>query len=251
MRDELIAIIPARAGSKGVPRKNLRKLVGIPLVQRAIQSALDSGMFSAIYVSSDDAETLDLAARCGAVPVERPGELATDTALMTDVVRHLDSWLRESNRASGRAFALLQPTSPLRSARHIRECTIQFLDETWASAVSVSTLDHPPQKALVIRDGRLEALLGLDYLYRNRQQLEPAYRQNGCIWIVDWTAFRREQKFVIPPVMAYRMAPLDSIDIDSLEDLQKAEEILSASRGGQAAEIEAASVGLDQVESPT
>lgn len=220
---KLIAIIPARAGSKGLPGKNLRELAGKPLVAHAIDAARDSQRFEAIYVSSDSPDVLSLAETRGVRAIERPTELASDTATMADVIRELYLSLTRDRQTVGEAFALLQPTSPLRSARHVRECVNRFAASEFNSAVSICAVEGAPQKSLVLRDGAVEPLFGWDALHANRQALEPAYRQNGAIWITRWDAFHRDGRFIVPPAMPYVMEEADSTDIDNESDLAAAE----------------------------
>lgn len=223
----LIAIIPARAGSKGVPGKNLRIVAGKPLVAHAIDAARDSQRFEAIYVSSDSSDVLSLAEALGAHGLRRSTELASDTAAMADVVKDLHSSLLRNGQPLGDAFALLQPTSPLRTSRHIKECVDRFSAGNFDSAVSICPINSTPQKSLVLREGLVEPLFGWDALHANRQSLDQTYRQNGSIWITRWSAFHRSGCFVVPPAVPYLMDEGDSIDIDSEDDLAAAEAAFS------------------------
>lgn len=218
-----VAIVPARAGSRGLPGKNMRALAGKPLVQHAIEVAQECNCFAEIYVTSDDEAVLLLAAKLGVSAVRRPAALASDTAAMGDVVKDLHGALTQSGRETGEAFALLQPTSPLRTARHVSECTERFSGGKFASAVSICALEDGPQKALVIRNDTLEPLFGWGALQTNRQNLERAYRQNGAIWITRWDAFNARGRFVVAPAMPYIMDQADSVDIDTETDLAAAQ----------------------------
>lgn len=219
----LVAIIPARSGSKGLPGKNMRLLAGKPLAQHAIDAARDCGLFSRILVSSDDSALLALAQRLDAITLPRPLALASDTATMSDVVADVHRTCSERGLALGDAFALLQPTSPMRTARHIAECVNRFSAGRYASAVSVCADAHPPQKSMAIVDGRAEPLFGWEPLQANRQTLPATYRQNGAIWIVTWQAFLAHGRFVVAPAMPYVMDEADSLDIDTLADFKAAE----------------------------
>jgi CMP-N-acetylneuraminic acid synthetase len=227
---KIVAIIPARAGSKGLPGKNMRIFAGKPLVQHAIEAARSCDRIAAVYVTSDDASVLDLARSSGAVAIERPGSLAGDDTSMTDVVRHLDHAIDAVGGAHGDAFALMQPTSPLKTPEDIAACLEHFASGAWASAVTVCALEHPPQKALVVEDGLLEPLFGWEALQSNRQQLVRAYRQNGAIWVVRWDAFRACGRFVVSPAMPFVMDAARSVDIDSGLDFEAAEELFMATR---------------------
>jgi CMP-N-acetylneuraminic acid synthetase len=217
------AIIPARAGSKGLPGKNMRLFAGKPLFQHAVEAAQESDRFFCICTTSDDSAVLNLAEELGVMALRRPAHLAADHATMADVVRDLGETLLASGRERGEAFALLQPTTPLRTAKDICRCVDVFTAGSWASAVSVCALDEPPQKALVVKEGLVEPLFGWDALQANRQTLTPAYRQNGAIWIVRWKEFCESGRFVVAPAMPFVMDQDSSIDIDTLEDFEAAE----------------------------
>jgi CMP-N,N'-diacetyllegionaminic acid synthase len=219
----LVAIIPARRGSKGLPGKNMRPLAKKPLVQHAIEAAQAAGQFDQVLVSSDDDAVLELAERLGAMPLRRALALASDTATMSDVIKDVYETSNAVGAPIGDAFALLQPTSPLRTARHVTECITQFKSGNYASAVSVCAVEHAPQKALTIVDGKLQPLFGWKDLQANRQSLAPAYRQNGAIWVVTWPSFCEHGRFVVAPAMPYMMDIVDSLDIDTRADFNFAE----------------------------
>lgn len=225
----VVAIIPARAGSKGVAGKNTRLLKGRPLIAHTIDAALHSGCFAGIYVTSDDDRVLALAEKMGVTPIRRPAHLAHDTAEMADVVRHVAACgaVAIGGAAGAEAFVLLQPTSPLRTAAHIQACVELFRSRACASVVSVCALPHPAQKALLLEHGVLTPACGWENLGRNRQELAPSYRQNGAVWVVRWDAFLQRGNFVIPPAAAYEMSERDSLDIDCEADFAVAETALA------------------------
>lgn len=223
-RASIIAIVPARAGSKGLPGKNTRPLAGRPLVEHTIVAALESGVFARVLVTSDDPEVLQIAGCHDVVPIVRPKELTADDTPMAPVVEHLLA-LEEAGTAE--TFALLQPTSPLRQARHIQECAALLQSGAYSSAVGVCQLEHPPQKALTIEEGHLSPLFSWEALNQNRQDITPAYRQNGSMWFLKREAFLETKRFVVSPAVAYVMGEGDSIDIDTEEDFARAEKILA------------------------
>lgn len=218
-----IAIIPARAGSKGLPGKNVRELNGKPLIAYTIQAAIESSVFDDILVTSDDPKVLDCAKELNVRAIERPRELSTDEVSLVPVVEHAFKTVKQDFDG----FALLQPTSPLRNALHIQEAFRLFATGEYKSVVSVCKIDHPPQKALLMDGTELSPLTNWDDLYKNRQDLKPAYRQNGALWFVDRMTFQQNKRFVSAPVGAYEMCEQDSIDIDTLDDFIKIEKILS------------------------
>ncbi len=141
----VLAIIPARGGSKGVPRKNIRCLAGKPLIAHTIEAALNCQAIERVIVSTDDSEIAEVARAYGAeVPFLRPGEYATDTATSLSVVKHALTWFAEQENYQPEAIAILAPTSPLRTMTHIED-TIKLLWSTGNdSALTIcEVLDHP------------------------------------------------------------------------------------------------------------
>jgi CMP-N,N'-diacetyllegionaminic acid synthase len=216
----VLAVIPARGGSKGLPRKNLIPFLGRPLIAWTIEAAKGSRRIDRVILSSDDAEIIETAQGLGCeAPFVRPATLATDEATSLDVV------LDAVDRTPGYdVVVLLQPTSPLRTAEDI-DGVLDLLEGA-DSAVSVTdATDHP---FLVYRpgaDGRLtayaEAAPGASL---RRQDLPPAWSLNGAVYAarVDW--LRRERAFVRPgQTLAWPMPAARSADIDTLADLIEAE----------------------------
>lgn len=117
--NNVLALIPARGGSKGVRRKNLRMVGGKPLLEYTLTSAQRSELVDKTYVSSEDQEILELATSLGATPVQRPADLATDESSAIEVVQHFIEWLPEELRSQDPTIVYLQPTSPLRTSTHI------------------------------------------------------------------------------------------------------------------------------------
>ena len=172
----LLAVIPARGGSKRLPRKNLLELGGKPLISWTIESALKSGCFSNVLVSTDDQQISDIARNCGAfVPWLRPQELATDDASSIDVVLHAADWYeREVQCITG--IMLLQPTSPFRSVETIRQaCEVFFNCNTMDPVVSVSPAINHPAWTFSMVNGNLKPFCDWNGLHLRSQDLLPAY----------------------------------------------------------------------------
>jgi CMP-N-acetylneuraminic acid synthetase len=218
----LLAIIPARGGSKGVPRKNLRLLGGIPLVAHSILAAQRARTIHTLIVSTDDAEIAAVAREHGAEIVQRPAELADDRVQNNAVMRHAIE-----KRGSGFTYvALLQPTSPLKSAGDIDACLAPLLAGEARSVMTVTPVEHHPDKVV-----RLEKGLVLPYtteagMEARRQDLQPLFRQNGAVYGLSIVDFLREDRLYLPPCRASIMRPEDSVDIDSELDLLVAEQLL-------------------------
>ncbi len=224
---KMLAVIPARGGSKGVPGKNIRDLEGKPLLSYTIRAALESGIFSRIIVSTDDNDIADVARAYGAeVPFVRPGNLSDDHASSDDVVRHCIEYCRKE----GNNFDLvckLQPTSPLRTGKHIKEAYDLLHHKNADFVVSVCECEHSPLWCGIIDDS-----LSMSEFMSNvnkgacRQELPQYYRLNGAIYMGRVDAFLKNGSFIGNGGYAYIMEQEDSIDIDSLLDFRIAEIIL-------------------------
>jgi CMP-N,N'-diacetyllegionaminic acid synthase len=223
----ILGIVPARAGSKRLPGKNVRALEGRPLIQWTIDAARTSGCLAHVVVSSDDPKVLRMAGKRGVQGIERPARLATDGAGTTDVVAHaMDACAGIVDDLD--AVMLLQPTSPLRTAEDIRGAVRLFLDRSAASVVSVCRTDHPPQWTTAIgADGSLSAFYAsLKSLPHRSQDLPPYYRLNGAIYLVGARQFRLHRTLFCEPGYAYVMPAERSVDIDTELDFVTCEALL-------------------------
>lgn len=223
-----IAIIPARSGSKGLKDKNIKILNGKPLLAYSIEAAIDSKMFSAIYVSTDSQVYADIAMKHGAdVPFLRPKELATDTASSWDVV--VDALLRYNEL--GKSFTtvtLLQPTSPLRSADDIIRGYRLLEEKNANSVVAVCETDHSPLWCNVLPENHsMSNFINKAISNLPRQQLQQFYRINGALYIVKASVLNSNADIYENNCYAYIMPKYRSIDIDSLLDFAFAETIIT------------------------
>ena len=215
----LLALIPARGGSKGIPRKNIRPLCYKPLLQWSIDAALAAACVDQVVVSTDDPEIADVAKAGGAeVPFLRPAELATDTVPgIAPVLHALDQLPQVSD------VLLLQSTSPLRTSADIEAIVALRQHAGRESAVSLTlSAKHPAWMYSLRQDQRLEPLLQLDGAHC-RQQLPPAYVLNGALYLASRALLLREQAFIAPDTIGYVMPAERSVDIDTLLDWQWAE----------------------------
>lgn len=223
-----LAIIPARSGSKGLPDKNIMDLNGKPLMYYTIRAAIDSGCFDEIMVSTDSPKYAEIAIACGAkVPFLRSEAMSGDTAGSWDTVREVLSNYREI----GQIFdyvALLQPTSPLRTAEDIQGLFRLLKQPEVHNAVSVTEVDHPVQWCFRMpENGSMAELAASPYNYVRRQDLEPHYRENGAIYVVDARKITDPQyNFYADACHGYVMGRTKSIDIDSKIDLLLAIEMM-------------------------
>ncbi|NLK66993.1 MAG: NTP transferase domain-containing protein [Campylobacteraceae bacterium] len=219
---KVIAVILARAGSKGIKNKNLSEVGGVSLLARAILAAKNSGIFSEIIVSTDGENIALEAQKYGAKVVYRPLSLASDSATSIDAMLHA---LEELSLKDGIAV-LLQPTSPLRNETHIKEAFLKFKQNKIGSLISVKKSTHHPFKSIVLDGGEFRAVRELKDLESPRQLLPLSYDPNGAIYINFIEDLFKYRRFFIEPIDIYEMDQENSIDIDSLEDLQKANLVL-------------------------
>lgn len=221
--NKFLAIIPARGGSKRLPRKNVLDLHEKPLIAWTIEAAKNSQYIDTVCVSSDDAEILAIAEKYRVQALLRPDVLASDTATTFDVIEHAI----KSNIAQYEYIVLLQPTSPLRTAQHI-DGAIALLNEKSADAViSVCETEHSPLWSNTLADdGNMTGFLKQEALQRS-QDLPTYYRLNGAIYICRTDRLLAEKSFFLADnIFAYVMATDDSVDIDNQIDFYTAESIL-------------------------
>lgn len=219
---KILALITARGGSKGVPRKNVRDVGGKPLIAWTIEAAKNSPSIDRVVLSSDDAEIIEVARQYGCeVPFVRDGHLACDEATSMDVV--LDAIAKLPGYDW---IMLLQPTTPLRQVEDI-ESVIKTCAEAGASAcVSVRQAEEPPHWMYVAEgNGRIRPLL-TDSAINRRQDLPPVYLLNGAIYFIKTETLQREKKFIVSDCVAYEMPLERSVDIDTEADLLLADKFL-------------------------
>lgn len=216
-----LALIPARAGSKRFPGKNLAVFDGRPLLARAVDVARESSLFARVVVSTEDAEIARVAEEAGAEVLAREPRLAADSARLVDVcLATLDELEAQGDCLA--AFCLLLPTSPFRTAAHVREAWDR-LERTRADGVmSVAEFPHVPLWAVHEIRGRLRLFFGRRWL-RSRDRLPVLYRHNGVVLWMRTAAFRRTGDFYGPRIAAYHMDLQASVDIDHPIDLEFAE----------------------------
>lgn len=222
-----LALIPARGGSKGLPRKNLALLRGRPLLEYTVRAALESEAIESAYLSSDDEQVLAVGRSLGIRVIQRPAAHATDTASAADVVRHFIDTLSAEVRSLDPLIAYLQPTSPLRGAQHV-DAAFRLLAEQRATAlVSVVELSKSPYKAFGLDEQqRLKALFDERLSNARRQDLPRTFVPNGAIYVFSCTQFAARGGFPSDGSVPFVMSEVDSIDVDSAEDLARVERIL-------------------------
>jgi len=228
-----LAVVPARGGSKRLPRKNVLPLGGRPLIAWTITTAHQSGVLGDVLVSTDDGEIAGAARDAGAmVPWLRPAELATDSASSADVLRHALKWY-ETQHGTVDAVVLLQPTSPFRTAASIRGAVAAFRTQDGQSAqavVSVGPAASHPAWCFRVEGGMLQPFLGWEPLSQRSQDLEPAFALNGAIYVLPAADVRGSEPLLRPGIRPYVMHDAhESLDIDTPDDWQTAMSIAKGS----------------------
>ena len=220
MNKTFLAIIPARGGSKRLPRKNILDLCGKPLISYSIEAGLKSKYISKVIVSSDDNEILTISKECGAETINRPEYLANDTATTFDALEHTINSLEKYDY-----IVLLQPTSPLRNEKHIDEA-IELLNEKDADAIiSVCETEHSPLWCNTLDEElNMSNFLPKEVLNKRSQDLPKYYRINGAIYICKTEELLKNKSFFLKDkVFAYIMDKKDSVDIDEEIDFKLAQ----------------------------
>ncbi len=229
---KILGLIPARGGSKGVPRKNIRLLQGKPLIAHTILAALEAKKnkwIMEVIVSTEDIEIVEVSRIWGAEVVERPVSLAEDKTPMVPVALHVLEVLKNAGRQFD-VVLLLQPTCPFRTVVHIHE-SLELLEKSNADAVIgvLRVYDAHPARMYRIQDGRLSPW---DPAFEkwNRQYLPPVYHRNGSIYGIRVEALMQQQTFFPKNSVPYVMQKKESVNIDDEEDFLFAEFLMEKSR---------------------
>ncbi len=224
MKSDILAIIPARGGSKGIPRKNIAPLLGRPLISYSIEAARNCPLITRSIVSTEDEEIAKICRSEGAEVLARPADLARDhsktEAVLVDALKQL-----EATGYFPATFVVLQPTSPMRTAQHITDAIRLFEASNRKCVWSVTRAEHHPYKDLVATDEGLKPVRDVSDLSARRQDLPTAFRQNGAIYIMDTALFLAHRTLFVTPVIPFEMRESESIDIDNYADLKRTEEL--------------------------
>lgn len=223
-KKSFLAIIPARGGSKRLPRKNVLPMAGKPLINWTIEAGLNSIYIDTVLVSSDDEEILATAERAGAETIRRPAELAQDTSTSFDTIKHAID-----NAEPHDYIVLLQPTSPLRTSQHVDEAIIMLESKQADALISVAPMDHSPLWANTLPpDDSMVGFLREEVLNLRSQDLCTHYRLNGAIYICKTDKLLAAGGFFLSEnIYAYKMDEKASVDIDTAMDFRWAECLLS------------------------
>jgi len=225
----ILAVIPARGGSKGIPRKNIVEINGLPLIGYTIGSALSSSYLTDIVVSTDDHEIAEISKKMGAqVPFIRPENLSSDTAQSAPVIEHAVVFMEKYKGIKYDAIIMLQPTSPLRTSMHIDKSINLFKSQKCDSIVSIVSVggNHPFRMKRMVGDILINFIDQGFWDMRPRQVLPPVYIRNGAIYIIDRDFLIEHKQLIGRKCLGMVMSDEESVNIDTPLDLKLAKLIL-------------------------
>lgn len=230
-RDELnlniIGLVPARGGSKGLPRKNIAPVNNKPLIAYTIQESLKSAYIRRTFVSTEDDEIAAVAREYGVEVIPRPLELAGDDTPSLPVLRHAIGFLENEKHLVPDIVVVLQPTSPCRLVIDIDSAIELYLQSENSTVVSACETEHSPFWSFVIDAGRIVPLMPKADTVKRRQQAPKTYRLNGAVYVMSRYAIMEHDPSPFGgDARAYIMPPERSIDIDSQLDLELAQLVL-------------------------
>lgn len=224
MKTKILAIIPARGGSKGIPRKNVRLLAGKPLISYTIEASLRSRYINRTIVSTEDNEIASISKELGTEIIHRPEILASDTASTESVIEHVLEYLHEKENYYPDILVLLQPTSPLRNTRHIDEALDVIIHGKYDSLLSVCL------SYTFIWKKKRDCAFPINYDFKHRprrQDKENEYKENGAIYITTFDSFMNHKNRLWGKIGLYVMPEEYSIEIDTDLDFWLCEQIIN------------------------
>ena len=215
----MIAIIPARKGSKGLPGKNIKDLIGKPMIAYSIEEALKSKHITEVVISTDCKEIEEVAVKYGAKsPFLRPEHLATDNAKAIDNYIYVIDRINKEFGYDVKDFVVLQPTSPLRKVEDIDGSIELFKGKNADSVISYTEEHHPIEWHKYITDeGKFENIFEERLI--NRQEIKKSYFPNGAVFVFDYE-FIKQGKYFSDNSYAYIMPRFRSVDVDTIEDFK-------------------------------
>ncbi len=217
-----IAIITARGGSKRIPRKNIREFCGKPILAYSVQAARESGLFDRVMVSTDDEEIAETARRYGAeVPFRRSAEAAGDFATTNDVLLEV---LMEYEKRGERfeVACCLYPTAPFVTGEKLRSAARELLASDADTLIPVIPFSYPPQRAMIVREGRL-VFEYPQFLDSRSQDLETHYHDAGQFYLFRTEAFFRNKRLMVGNILPFVVSEMEVQDIDNESDWEIAE----------------------------
>jgi N-acylneuraminate cytidylyltransferase len=233
LRHKIAAIIPARADSKGVLGKNFRSINNQPLIWWSIKAALNARCIENVFVTTDSKEILKFAESKNIESIERPSLLASDNASMLDVIDHTIKQESFKKHAFSH-ICLLQPTSPLRTEKHIDRAFQKMMDFSTNAVISVTPKNSECLKWFLFdQDFISPAACNPQFPFYQRQNLPQVYAANGAIYLIETHAFIKYRSLITPTTVGFEMSAEESIDIDNIDDFTIAEKIMRQSDFGR------------------
>lgn len=225
---KVIALIPARGGSKGLPGKNIYPLAGKPLISYSIAAGKNASGVNEVWVSTDDKAIREVSLKEGSQVCMRPAELAGDLSTSAQAIVH---FVEANKLKADDVIVFLQPTSPLRGAEDVEQALSGFVKGGAKLLLSVIEPEHTPLKAFVLNEtGHLVGAFSPQAPFMPRQQLPKAYMPNGAIYIFRVGVFMENKDFPKEKIIPWLMSPEKSIDIDTIHDIEKTELILEQNK---------------------
>lgn len=227
---KIIALIPARSGSKGLPNKNILELNGKPLIQYTIEAAKSCKWISKVVVSTDSEEYANISKKALAeVPFLRPSDIAQDSSSLIDVIKHMVEYYKNQGESFD-LLVLLQPTSPLRNAQHLNEALEKYLSMASKGNETLVSVVAAPDKSrwlMAREDEKVKFCFEVNVKNPQRQKLDKLYLPNGAIYVANIANI--EAGFFSEDTFMYEMDENHSVDIDTIEDFRKVESLIKSS----------------------
>jgi len=221
-----LCIIPASGASQRLPKKNIRKLNGKPLVMYAVEAARKSEVFSEICVSTEDEEVIQCLKEYDVeVPFKRPKRLNSTDATVVDVCLHAISHY-EDKGIKFENIGVLLVTSPLRTAEDVEKAYNTFKEKDVNYVMSITPFRHPPLRSLVVKDDKIKPYFGREKM-KKAQELPKMYRHDGSIVFAKTDKFKKDKSFYGDKIAPYYVPPIKGIDIDNEIDLKEAEVLMN------------------------
>jgi len=221
----ILTIIPARGGSKGVKKKNIRSVGSMSLVGRAVKCSLDSGIIEHVLVSTDDVSIRDEAIRYGAeVPFLRPADLSDDNASIEDTLFHAITCFEASMKITVSVVVLTEPTNPFRTPDKIREAVKLFQTGKYASVVSVCPVERVPQNIFEKKGDIITRFIKEPKVNINRRQdMKHLCRLSSEVYVFGRDEFLKKRQLILPPTGFVESTNIEAINIDEELDLEIAD----------------------------
>jgi len=224
----VLAIIPARGGSKGLPGKNIRPLLGKPLIGWSIEQAFASRYIDEVVVSSDCPEIIEISRKFGAnVPFKRPAKLASDNSTTIDVLIHCLDWFEENNKSFD-ILVLLEPTSPIREVSDIDNSLRILISKEQGSVVSVCKTEgqNPAFCFKKNDDSKINPYLEIQPTNLRRQEIELVYFLDGTIYSSFTSSLRNQKSFYHDCTFGFEVPKWKSLEIDDIVDFSMVESVM-------------------------